>query len=207
MPDHVCSGCECPQCGVFSLRAALPPGAPNTAWPPPPASSRAARLATFRDSRDLAVPQWPQVVVPSTTVIILATPAARDAWVVLVHQRRDNGWWGFPGGIQEVGESIRECAAREAFEETGLHVTLHRVVCIDSDPTTHAIGVYPSLTRQFCNVTFLARMTPATRDSLCPSRESRQLAWVRTDDLPEPFLPAHRWRLEQAMTTQEVQVR
>jgi len=32
------------------------------------------------------------------------------------------GEWSIPGGVLEVGETLREAAVREAFEETGLKV-------------------------------------------------------------------------------------
>lgn len=32
------------------------------------------------------------------------------------------GQWSIPGGLLEVGETLRQCAEREAFEETGLVV-------------------------------------------------------------------------------------
>src|SRR5579863_5260210 len=32
------------------------------------------------------------------------------------------GEWSIPGGVLEVGETLREAAVREAMEETGLHV-------------------------------------------------------------------------------------
>ena len=196
MVGHPCFGAECPTCSPFSLKSALPLGPPDTAYPPPDPLSRASKLATFCDSRGLRVHTWPTQIVPSTTIIILDRGAHPPAWTILVHQRADNGHWGLIGGAQEVGESIEACARREALEETGLVVILDCLVCVDSDPCQYAIGLYPTGARQFCNLTFLARAVPGR---LCPSRESRQLEWVTTDHLPQPFLPAHRWRLEQAM--------
>jgi ADP-ribose pyrophosphatase YjhB (NUDIX family) len=101
-----------------------------------------------------------------------------------------------PGGRQEIGESIMQCAFREAHEETGLSIGIERIVCVDSDPVDHAICVYPDETIiQYCNVTFLAWVL---QGHLRLSDESTRVLWTTIKDLPEPFLPAHRWRLEQA---------
>ena len=45
--------------------------------------------------------------------------AADGVRYVLVHSR--SGFWGFPKGHVEAGETERETAAREIWEETGLH--------------------------------------------------------------------------------------
>ena len=42
---------------------------------------------------------------------------------VLLIRRSDNQLWALPAGASELGESIAECAAREAYEETGLRLT------------------------------------------------------------------------------------
>lgn len=43
-------------------------------------------------------------------------------WEVLLIKHRSGGYWGFPKGHQETGESPLETAERELLEETGLTV-------------------------------------------------------------------------------------
>ena len=61
---------------------------------------------------------------------------------LLLQKREDNHFWGYPGGSLELGESLEECAKREAFEETGLE-------CLNLKYFTHSSGkemhyVYPN---------------------------------------------------------------
>jgi 8-oxo-dGTP diphosphatase len=48
----------------------------------------------------------------------------RDGRVLLVQRARPPGVgkWGFPGGVQELGETVFSAIARELLEETGLEV-------------------------------------------------------------------------------------
>ena len=39
---------------------------------------------------------------------------------ILLQKRADNGFWDYPAGSMELGESFEECARREVYEETGL---------------------------------------------------------------------------------------
>ena len=39
---------------------------------------------------------------------------------LLLQKRSDNGFWDYPAGSMELGESFEECARREVLEETGL---------------------------------------------------------------------------------------
>jgi 8-oxo-dGTP pyrophosphatase MutT (NUDIX family) len=132
--------------------------------------------------------------VPSVTVIV------HDPFYdhVLLHQRRDNALWSFPGGIQEFGESLLACAQREVLEETGLSITLEGCVCLDSDPH-EARMIYLDGVVQFTNVTFVASWI---HGALRRSQESLRLQWFPVGALPVPLTPSHRWRWAQARSHQ-----
>ncbi|MFD8794461.1 NUDIX domain-containing protein [Streptomyces vinaceus] len=57
-----------------------------------------------------------------------------NAGDVLLERRSDNGRWGMPGGVQEVGENIAGTVVREVLEETGIHVEVADLVGIFTDP-------------------------------------------------------------------------
>jgi ADP-ribose pyrophosphatase YjhB (NUDIX family) len=48
----------------------------------------------------------------------------KDDSVLLIHRGNPPyvGEWSLPGGSQHVGETVRETAAREVLEETGVHI-------------------------------------------------------------------------------------
>ena len=61
----------------------------------------------------------------------LRSPWCRRGERVLLAQRSmppGIGSWGFPGGMQELGETVRACAARELLEETGIEAEPVRVL-------------------------------------------------------------------------------
>ncbi len=58
----------------------------------------------------------------------------------LLQKRGDNGEWGFPGGCIEIGETPEMAAVREAKEETGLDVTVGKLIGIYTDSDV----IYPN---------------------------------------------------------------
>jgi 8-oxo-dGTP pyrophosphatase MutT (NUDIX family) len=62
------------------------------------------------------------------TGIVVISP---DGKLLIVQQEHDGIIdWGFNGGALEAGETIEECAVREAYEELGLRVRLLRLISL-----------------------------------------------------------------------------
>jgi 8-oxo-dGTP pyrophosphatase MutT (NUDIX family) len=53
---------------------------------------------------------------------------------VLLQRRRDNGLWGFPGGLLDLGESATNTVMREFREEVGLDVQVQRLIGVYTSP-------------------------------------------------------------------------
>lgn len=120
----------------------------------------------------------------------------RAARELLLMQRSDNGHWGLPGGYVELGESVAVAAAREVFEETGVQVAVGRLVGVYSDPGSMVIEYAGGRRVHAVNLCFEARAfgqgTPTTPDEALAS------GYFALDALPEPLVPIHRVRIEDA---------
>ena len=106
---------------------------------------------------------------------------------VLVQRRADFAWPGLPGGVLEPDEDLATCARRETFEETGLEVSITRLVGIYSDPAYNLR--YPNGDQiQQWTVCFACRIE---RGQLRPDgREIRALRFETPADVM-PRLPLH----------------
>jgi 8-oxo-dGTP pyrophosphatase MutT (NUDIX family) len=80
------------------------------------------------------------LLVPGAQVVVVD-----DADRVLFQRRQDTGLWDFPGGAAEPGQSFRDTAAQELFEEAGLKVEPEELVPFASlsEPELHSIS-YPN---------------------------------------------------------------
>jgi 8-oxo-dGTP diphosphatase len=88
------------------------------------------------------------------------------------------GEWSLPGGVLECGETLREAAAREAHEETGLVVE-----------TGEMLGVYERVIRDdekrvryhYVLVDFLCR---AIGGDLKAGSDAADVRWFTRDEIP-----------------------
>jgi ADP-ribose pyrophosphatase YjhB (NUDIX family) len=114
------------------------------------------------------------------TVSAVARREDGDGEILLI-QRADNAHWALPGGHVEPGESVAQAAAREVLEETGCEIEVGRL-----------IGVY-----SFVNLCFEARVTAEIGPPTTPE-ETLDTGFFAPDALPEPFVPIHSIRIEDA---------
>jgi len=116
---------------------------------------------------------------------------------LLLMQRSDNAHWGLPGGYMEPGESIEVATAREVREETGVRVEVGRLVGVYSDPAIQVIE-YPDGRRvQAVNLCFEA--APVDVGVATTPDEVLATGYFAVDALPEPLVPIHRVRIEDAV--------
>jgi ADP-ribose pyrophosphatase YjhB (NUDIX family) len=67
---------------------------------------------------------------PERPIVGVGAVIVREGRVVLVRRGNEprQGEWSIPGGVLEIGETLRQGATREAREETGLEVEAGEVL-------------------------------------------------------------------------------
>ncbi|WP_414047950.1 NUDIX hydrolase [Macrococcus equi] len=98
---------------------------------------------------------------------------------ILLEQRADNGLWGIPGGLIEIGEKVKDAAIREVTEETGLipkDVDLFGIYSGEDYIVTYPNGVEVySVTIVFYTKHFDGELTI--------SKESKKLRFVSREEI------------------------
>ncbi|MGS2809934.1 NUDIX domain-containing protein [Nocardia sp. MW-W600-9] len=119
-------------------------------------------------------------LVPGASVLV-----TDSAGRILMQRRGDSGNWSLPGGVMEIGETLEQCAVREAKEETGLDVEITGLLGIYTDPE-HVIEYGDGEVRQEFAVTYLGRVVGG---EISVSSESTEVRFVGVDELAD--LPVH----------------
>ena len=120
-------------------------------------------------------------------LLVFATACVRDEnGRLLWQQRGDFGWWGLPGGILELDESLPQCAVREVREETGLDVRPTRLIGMYTSPDYEVI--YPNGDEvQQITAAFECRIIGGTLQA--DGDETLGLAWREANDVPPDTSP------------------
>ncbi|MBP5581141.1 MAG: NUDIX hydrolase [Ruminococcus sp.] len=121
------------------------------------------------------------VIMAGAGVILL-----NDKNEILLGRRTDNGYWDYPAGSMELGESFEECARREVLEETGLTCgKLEYLMDISGEDTFYE---YPNGDKVYLAVIiYLCR--DFTGDMKVQEEEAFEQRFFPIDQLPENTPP------------------
>jgi 8-oxo-dGTP pyrophosphatase MutT (NUDIX family) len=124
----------------------------------------------------------PDAPKPNSLVPAAGVLAVDGEGRLLLQRRRDTGQWAIPMGKQELGETVTQCAIREAAEETGVTTVITGLLGIYSDPGHIVYYDSDGETRQEYEIIFTGRPasgTPAVND------EASDVAWFTPGELDE----------------------
>ena len=81
---------------------------------------------------------------PRNTFITVDIIIEINSGIILIKRKNPPHGWAIPGGFVDYGESLEDCARREAKEETGLDIRLvrqfHTYSKPDRDPRHHTVS-------------------------------------------------------------------
>jgi ADP-ribose pyrophosphatase YjhB (NUDIX family) len=108
---------------------------------------------------------------------------------VILHLRNDKPMWSLPGGPPDFGESFSDCILRETEEETGLLVSVERLIGVYSHPD-YWVFSYPDGNRAHA---FAAAFecSVISGDPAPNMEDSLEVKWFPVNDLPPNIMPMH----------------
>lgn len=98
---------------------------------------------------------------------------------ILLQKRKDKNIWGLPGGAIELGESLELAVKREVKEETGIDVSVDKL-----------IGVYSNYFDEYPNgdkaqtITTLFQLNIVGGELSCEDEETIELKYFSLDNIP-----------------------
>ncbi len=103
---------------------------------------------------------------------------------LLLQRRADNGFWAYPGGSMELGETFEECAKREVLEETGircLDLTLFTIFSGKHYTYPNSDEIYPAEAIFICD--------KYEGELKLQEEEVKEVRFFDMDNLPQEITP------------------
>lgn len=119
----------------------------------------------------------------ATLMLVAARGVIRnDEGKYLLIKRADNGIWAFPSGAMEIGESLKECAIRETYEETGLKAARATMFAFHTGPEftfTNMFGdTYQHLSASYLLEEISGELNP-------DPEEASDAGWFAEEEIPD----------------------
>ncbi len=105
---------------------------------------------------------------------------------LLMVKRVDNGKWGLPAGLLELGEAIEDCARRELMEETGIHAKEMELLTVASGNDMH--HKYPNGDEAYI-ICAVFRCHSHEGEARVNDHESTEVNYFSLSSLPEEINP------------------
>jgi len=123
---------------------------------------------------------------PEQPIIGIGAVIVDQGRALLVRRNTEplKGEWSVPGGVLELGEKLRDGAAREALEETGMHVEVGEVLDVFDSIFTDTEG---RTEYHYVLIDFLCR--PISGEARAGSDVS-EVKWITSADLEQLRLRA-----------------
>ena len=124
---------------------------------------------------------------PARPVLAASAVVLKDGLVLLTLRANEpgRGYWSFPGGVVNLGETAEGAAIREVWEETGIEVRVMRL-----------LGVYDRIEKDemgrirfhYFIVNYLAE---PLSDGCCALSDSQDVRWLAPEELRSlPVMPS-----------------
>ncbi|WP_252504012.1 NUDIX hydrolase [Sporosarcina sp. Marseille-Q4943] len=135
------------------------------------------------------------IILPGSVVIII-----NEQNEVLL-QKRNDGYWGLPGGLMDLGESFEEVAKREVFEETGLVVENLNLLNVFSGSEYY---FKISNGDELYSVTAVYYTNEVSGDMKIDYSESEKMQYVSIYNLPIELTDEYRGYIEQYIDCEKI---
>ncbi len=120
-------------------------------------------------------------VYPETPLVGVGAIVQKGNRILLIRRANEpgRGLWSIPGGLVEVGESLREAAKREVEEETGIEVEIGDLLDVMENIIRDENG---RVRFHYVLIDFRAR--PISEDmELSPSSEALEARWFTPEEM------------------------
>lgn len=122
---------------------------------------------------------------PQTPLVGVGVVVRKDQHILLVKRAHEpkKGLWAIPGGLVQLGESIRQAASREVMEECSIQIQLQDVISVVDLIDKDEAG---KVKFHFVLIDFLADYTAG---ELKPASDAAAGAWVSRAELDDYEIP------------------